>query len=852
MRNGLLVTIAVVLAPVLPAAGKMYEEPRSFKLQDKSQEQLDRKVLPKIDAERLQAEDRVNTKNSRQPGPVRFAVAADVNYAATDSGTWQTLPDGRLWRLRIQTPGAKSMNLGITRFEVAAGVKLWVYDPKQQHVEGPYTARHRSQQGSLWTPIIEGEEIIVEVFVPTGAPEPVIVVGKVNQGYRGLKMGLAGTEGTCNIDEICPQGVPWANQIRALGVYTISGSLVCTGNLVNNTAHDFRPYVLSANHCTVSAANAASIVFYWNFQSATCGTHGPGSLAENQTGATYHASYAPSDFVLFELNTTPDPTYNVFWSGWDATGTTPPSTVGIHHPRGDVKAISLSNTAPETTAYYSDVVDPAGNHWRAVWDAGVTEGGSSGSCLFNTSNHRCIGQLHGGPSGCGETPANMHDFYGRLSMSWTGGGTSATRLKDWLDPGSTGALGMDGDPHITTANGVNYDFQGAGEFVALRDADGLEIQTRQAPIATNSFVPTDGHDGLATCVSLNTAVAARVGKRRVTYQPDLSGVPDPSGLQLRIDGALTTLGAAGIDLGAGGRLVKTKDTGGLEIDFNDGSTLFVTPGWWPSQSKWYLNVDLSRAPAADGMSGTSSQARFGTLGTGGIMGAIAPGSWLPALPDGSSMGPMPGPVHERYLDLYKKFAEAWRVNDKTSLFDYAPGTSTANYTMRAWPLENPPCVLPETKPVEPASRAVAERACRPITAKNAHANCVFDVMVTGNTGFARTYQLSQRVVSGSTRITVSDDKNPTEVEHTVTFTATVRRAAVNGDGVPAGAAQLAIDGRKAGRPVRLDARGQARWKTSALKPGKHAVVAEYLPAQGSVFLGSRSPAREHVVSGEDE
>ncbi len=60
------------------------------------------------------------------------------------------------------------------------------------------------------------------------------------------------------------------------------------------------------------------------------------------------------------------------------------------------------------------------------------------------------------------------------------------------------------------------------------------LSTRQAPIATTFNPGPDPHDGLATCVSLNTAVAARVGKHRVTYQPNLSGEPDPSGLQLRV------------------------------------------------------------------------------------------------------------------------------------------------------------------------------------------------------------------------------------------------------------------------------------------------------------------------------
>jgi hypothetical protein len=73
-------------------------------------------------------------------------------------------------------------------------------------------------------------------------------------------------------------------------------------------------------------------------------------------------------------------------------------------------------------------------------------------------------------------------------------------------------------------------------------------------------------------------------------------------------------------------------------------------------------------------------------------------SWLPALPDGTSVGQLPPTLHQRYIDLYKTFAERWRVTAATSLFDYAPGTSTATFTLDDWPPENPPCVAPGSPP----------------------------------------------------------------------------------------------------------------------------------------------------------
>jgi hypothetical protein len=102
---------------------------------------------------------------------------------------------------------------------------------------------------------------------------------------------------------------------------------------------------------------------------------------------------------------------------------------------------------------------------------------------------------------------------------------------------------------------------------------------------------------------------------------------------------------------------------------------------------------------------------------------------------------MPSPLHERFVGLYEKFTDAWRVTKENSLFDYAPGTSTDTFTMHNWPPEHPPCSIPGTISAEPVSEHVAKQACQSVTGQNA--NCVFDVMVTGNPAFATTYAFSQ-------------------------------------------------------------------------------------------------------------
>jgi hypothetical protein len=304
-------------------------------------------------------------------------------------------------------------------------------------------------------------------------------------------------------------------------------------------------------------------------------------------------------------------------------------------------------------------------------------------------------------------------------------------FKEWCskDPAGDMSEGIAnrGDPHLKTADGVHYDFQSAGEFISLRGSSDSEIQTRQTAISTSAFPGTNEYTGLATCVSVNTAVAARVGTHRVTYEPNLSGVPDPSGMQLRVDGALTTLGAGGIDLSGGGRIRKTSAAGGIEVDFPDGTVMYVTPGYWADQGKWYLDIDVPRTPAGRG-----------------ILGRLAPRSWLPALPDGTSLGLKPDSPGQRYADLYQKFADGWRVTSDNSLFDYAPGTSTETFTLRSWPPQSGPCIVPETPVAHPVGQSVAEKACSGLVGRR-HDDCVFDVKVTGFLGFAETYRASQQV-----------------------------------------------------------------------------------------------------------
>ncbi|HEX3107950.1 MAG TPA: hypothetical protein VHU41_02570, partial [Thermoanaerobaculia bacterium] len=221
-----------------------------------------------------------------------------------------------------------------------------------------------------------------------------------------------------------------------------------------------------------------------------------------------------------------------------------------------------------------------------------------------------------------------------------------------------------GDPHLTTTNGIPYDFQAAGEFTTLRNSDSrFELQTRQTPITT-SFIPgANAYTGLQSCVSLNSAAAIRLGKHRVTVQ----GAVNNERVRLRIDGAPATIAAGGYDLGGGNFIIGTSG-GGIDVRADDGTHVKITPVHWVQEGYWYLDVEVLNTPAREG-----------------TMGTILPGNFLPLAPDGSSFGPKPVAIPARYDLLNHHFADAWRVTNATSLFDYAPGTSTADFTDRDWP-----------------------------------------------------------------------------------------------------------------------------------------------------------------------
>ena len=394
--------------------------------------------LEAIDREALLAEDEAAKADSLAK-PLRFASPVDMVLTTADAGTWEQAPNGgRVWRLRVHAPNATDLNFGLTRFRLAQGATLHIWSEEYDYVEGPYTAADVSHAGDLWTPVVPGERAVLELYEPAGAEQASeLVIGRVGRGYRDLfRIDEATTKAdSCNIDVICPQGDPWRDEIRSVALISITGEGMCSATLIMDVPGSFVPYLLTAHHCQLRSSNASSLVVYWNYESPVCGLLDGGSLADNQTGSIYRAGRQDNDFCLVELEEDPDPSFNVYFAGFDArTSTVPQASVGIHHPQGDEKAITFNDDALTTGNGCIGTGGVNSHWWIDDYEQGTTEVGSSGSGLWDPATHLVVGYLSGGEASCSNL---SYDCYGKMSVGWDGA-SADSRLKDWLDPGNTG------------------------------------------------------------------------------------------------------------------------------------------------------------------------------------------------------------------------------------------------------------------------------------------------------------------------------------------------------------------------------------------------------------------------------
>ena len=432
------------------------EEPVSFRegnMPSRFSVSQDIRTMPALDMNRIEQEDVQDEANGLPP---RFGYPHEVSLNLENSGRWQELSNGdRLWQLTIRCPQALSINLLYDRFWLPEGGKFFIYTTDRKHSIGAFTSVNnkgdRENVRGFATGLLYGDEVTLEYYQPRQvAGQAIISIAYVVQGYRYIELpndittrGL-GDSGNCHVNVNCPEGRNWQREKNAVARILINGYRYCTGSLINTTANDNRPLFLTANHClngsdAVNNPNLDYWSFWWHYEAPGCNNISKDLPKLITSGATVLANNTGSDFALLELQEDPLKKAGVtpYYLGWDRSGNSGGIGVGIHHPVGDIKKISIVKTLPCLVSYGT------AQCWRVTWAKGTTEGGSSGSPLLN-SGHRVIGQLYGGSASCSNP--NGHDNYGCLHVSWTGNNESdfRRRLKDWLDPANKNPQLWDG------------------------------------------------------------------------------------------------------------------------------------------------------------------------------------------------------------------------------------------------------------------------------------------------------------------------------------------------------------------------------------------------------------------------
>ena len=479
--------------------------------------------LPNLDMDAIHKEDLEN-ENDEIIKPLRFGFPHEVNINLSNSGVWTKTSDGgRLWKLRIYSPDALSLNLLYDKFWLPDSAKFFIYsEDMKQHI-GAFTSENNKGDNEknimgFATGFLYANSIVLEYYEPKGVKTSgIISIFKVVSGYRYLydifnEFNLRNNTTVlgCHNDVNCHSA--YANEKNAVA-HMVMGESACTGSLLNTTAGDNRPVFLSANHCFEGTpTNPSYWIFYWNYE-APCGGVVNADPNKSTSGSYLLARRADTDFLLLSLHENPAMNSNIslYYLGWDRTSTPATSGVGIHHPRTAQKKISFTNTIVNLSASFTidGMTFPANSFWRADFYSGSTEKGSSGSPLLN-QNNRVVGQALSSTIAC---PPFAATTYGRFDVSWSGGGTSSTRLSDWLDPIGTNPQFLNGVGCNINLNSRTYSADSYQSITGMHRVAGCSITMANTVINNGAVVRIHGQNS----VILNPGFQALTGSNvRIT------------------------------------------------------------------------------------------------------------------------------------------------------------------------------------------------------------------------------------------------------------------------------------------------------------------------------------------------
>lgn len=343
--------------------------------------------------------------------PNQIGIAVDIPVEqrglpslALDSA-WTKIGEHRYARLTIRSPNAKSIRAGVAISGEFPGRVLSVSGT------GEVESELKQANGLSWSSTSDGDTLTLLIEAPAGyryreGDISIPVVSHIDtdplsasgNGFANIYPETA----SCTVDLACASSSVYrlagASVMKLL--YTENGNTyACSGTMLADGAHSYKPYVYTANHCIGSQAVADTVITLWNLQYPNCAASNsgmPSGVVKLSKGAQLLHSSPENEHAFLLLNDAPPA--GSYFSGWDSNPLTPGvSVASIGHPMGDVKKIALgSGKHPiSSSATISEIYLPS------VWNISITHGalqpGTSGGGLFTCETQDC--RLRGGVIG---------------------------------------------------------------------------------------------------------------------------------------------------------------------------------------------------------------------------------------------------------------------------------------------------------------------------------------------------------------------------------------------------------------------------------------------------------------------
>ncbi len=408
-----------------------------------------------------------SSPSSSTPGafvPMQIGAARAVAATATANDMqrqlqWRpSVAGGLVAAVSVDAEGAHGLRLGLLVTQLPGSAIVRVYSQFRptvvQELSGQEVLQiidRNLQSGNTtdaartwWTPDTGGSETTLEIELPTGTPASALQVAIPLVSHMFVDLSRyqdgdlvtkeVGDSNSCELDVMCySESNSMRNAVARMTFVQDGSGYLCTGTLINDSSSSGTPYFLTANHCISSQTVASTLQTDWFFRASSCNSlFAAGNTVRRTGGATLLYATSATDTSFMRLNDTP-PAGAVF-AGWKASGSALNSTaIGVHHPKGDLLKISFGQISATLNCQSSGGTGIScsmasglqGSYYYVSWSRGTTEGGSSGSGLFQ--GNYLIGTLYGGSSAvsCSKSTASS---YGRFDLPYQ------SALSQWLAP----------------------------------------------------------------------------------------------------------------------------------------------------------------------------------------------------------------------------------------------------------------------------------------------------------------------------------------------------------------------------------------------------------------------------------